>query len=323
MYWIFCKRSSIFWSTNRMLWHVESTERLIRRPAGLGHAAPVLERVGDQSVGRDRGDRLVPVLDLDRGERDLDHVAVGAVLGHLDPVADPNHVVAGELDAGHEAEDRVLEDQQQHRGHRAQAAEERPGRSVGQRRDDQDDHENPEEDRDHLDVAPDRPLPGRFEGGLVDLDKRRNQRARGEGSRQVHVGQSRPQQEGPQPLLLGKDDRRGVVEDQRRHQVDQALEDPMFDQDVVPLDAGLAGDRANGSQDQAPGDLVGHDRQQGGTRYQREPADPGSRGAQSPVSEGLGQKLQEGDGGILVHRPSACRIRVRSSSAKIASGVLR
>ena len=45
-------------------------------------------------------------------ERDLDHVAVGAGLRHLDPVADVDHVVARDLDARHQRQDRVAEDEQ-------------------------------------------------------------------------------------------------------------------------------------------------------------------------------------------------------------------
>src|SRR5690606_39760532 len=40
--------------------------------AGLAHAAPVLERVADQLLGRDRGDGLVPVLHRHRVQRDVD-----------------------------------------------------------------------------------------------------------------------------------------------------------------------------------------------------------------------------------------------------------
>ena len=50
----------------------------------------------------DRRDGLVPVLDLDRVERDVDDVAIRSVLRHLDPVTHVDHVVAGDLDAGDE-----------------------------------------------------------------------------------------------------------------------------------------------------------------------------------------------------------------------------
>ena len=74
-------------------------------------------------MGRNGGDRLVPVLDLHRVESDFDDVAVRAVLRHLDPVADADHVVAGDLYAGHYRQDRVLEHQHQDRGHGTEAAQ--------------------------------------------------------------------------------------------------------------------------------------------------------------------------------------------------------
>ena len=80
-------------------------------PAGFAHASPVLERAGDQGIGRNGGDCLVPVLNFDCVEGDLDNAAVGAVIGHFNPVARTKHVMHDELDTGDETEDRVLENQ--------------------------------------------------------------------------------------------------------------------------------------------------------------------------------------------------------------------
>ncbi|MNJ14976.1 hypothetical protein D3C77_92140 [compost metagenome] len=81
-------------------------------PARLLHAAPVLERLGHQAPGGDGDDGLVEILHLDRVQGNVHHIAIGADLGHLDPVADPQHVVAGQLHAGDERQQGVLVDQQ-------------------------------------------------------------------------------------------------------------------------------------------------------------------------------------------------------------------
>ena len=81
----------------------------------LLHAAPVAERLGHQPPGRDRDDGLVEILHLDRVQGDVHYITVGTDLGHLDPVADPQHVVAGQLHAGDEGQQGVLVDQQDHR----------------------------------------------------------------------------------------------------------------------------------------------------------------------------------------------------------------
>jgi len=106
--------------------HVDIDGALDATAAGLRHATPVLHGIADQRIGGNGGDGLVPVLNLDRRQRDVDHVAVGAVLGHLDPVANRHHVVGGDLYTRHETENRVLEDQHQNRTQCADAAEKLP-----------------------------------------------------------------------------------------------------------------------------------------------------------------------------------------------------
>ena len=71
-------------------------------PARSLHAAPVLERLGHQAPGGDGDDGLVEILHLDRMQGDVHHIAIRADLGHFDPVADPQHVVAGQLHTGDE-----------------------------------------------------------------------------------------------------------------------------------------------------------------------------------------------------------------------------
>ena len=92
-------------------------------PARLGHEAPVPKPVAAERMGGNRGDRLVPVLDFHRVESDFDDVSVSTEFRHLDPVADPDHVVGGDLYAGHHRENRVLENQHEDRGHGPEAAQ--------------------------------------------------------------------------------------------------------------------------------------------------------------------------------------------------------
>ena len=68
--------------------------------ARILHPAPVFERFADQGIGGDGGDGLIPVLHLDRRQRHVEHIAVGAVFGHFDPVAARDHAVDRKLDAG-------------------------------------------------------------------------------------------------------------------------------------------------------------------------------------------------------------------------------
>ncbi len=103
--------------------HVDVDAALDAPATGLGHPLPVLEGVGDEGIGGDGGDGLVPVRHLDRGEADVGHLAIGAVFIHLQPVTDAQHAVGGELDPGHQAQDGVLEHQHQDCGHGPQAAE--------------------------------------------------------------------------------------------------------------------------------------------------------------------------------------------------------
>ena len=63
--------------------------------ARFGHGPPVFERIAGERVGRDGGHRVVEVLDLDGGQRDVEDGAVDVVFGHADPVSGPEHVIDG------------------------------------------------------------------------------------------------------------------------------------------------------------------------------------------------------------------------------------
>ena len=126
------------------------TERLMRRPARLLHAAPVGERLGNEVVGGDGRDGLVPVLNLDGGQADLRDIAVRVAARYHDPVAQPHHVVGAELDARHEAEDGVLEDQHQHGGEGGQTAQQNGQPLAGDDADDDEHDGAPDHDGNYL-----------------------------------------------------------------------------------------------------------------------------------------------------------------------------
>ena len=86
------------------------------------HIAPVHERFADERRGGDHGDGVVEILHLHRSEGDVDHGAVGIVLGHGYPVAHANHVVLRHLYASNQAHDGVLEYQHQNGGKRTETA---------------------------------------------------------------------------------------------------------------------------------------------------------------------------------------------------------
>ncbi|MNS96947.1 hypothetical protein D3C72_1312650 [compost metagenome] len=111
---------------------VDAQGALDAAAARLEHVAVVAVAFRKQLVRGHRGDRVVPVLHLDRMQRDVLHETIGVGLRHFDPVADAQHVVAGQLRAGHQRQQRVLEHQQQHRRQRAQARNHPQRRAVDQ-----------------------------------------------------------------------------------------------------------------------------------------------------------------------------------------------
>src|SRR5690606_25479131 len=121
--------------------------------ARLLHAPPVLERVGDQVIGRNGSNGLVPVLDFYRIQIDFLYEAIGAVFGHLNPVADAHHVVGGYLDAGHKAQDGVLENQHQDGRGCPHGGDENPDGFTGKQGKDHQPGKNVHDDADHLEVT--------------------------------------------------------------------------------------------------------------------------------------------------------------------------
>ena len=187
-------------------------------------------------------DRLVEVLDFHRVERNVDHIAIGVHPGHFDPVADPQHILRGQLHAGDKAKDRILEHQQQHRRDRAKAGQQQQRRLVNQDGDDDDRRARQHKDFEDLEIPLDRAV-ARFGAALVHLvgvgqrlddrhrHRQRDQRARCARDKGVHaarqvrhqhnaVGQHQQRGDGRQPcggfvdrLALTIKDRRGGAQD--------------------------------------------------------------------------------------------------------------
>lgn len=135
---------------------IDEERTLDAPPAGFLHAAPVLEGVGDELAHRQSGDRLVPVAYFDGVEGDFDHVAVGVLAGHFDPVTDPHHIVRTELETRDEREDRVLKDQHQHRRHRPEPGEQDQRIPVDERCNDENRRHAENEDFPELEISFDR-----------------------------------------------------------------------------------------------------------------------------------------------------------------------
>ena len=159
--------------------------------ARLLHATPVLERLGHQAPGRNRDNGLVEILYFDRVQGDIDDITIGTDLRHLDPVADPQQIVAGQLHTGHERQQGILVDQQDDRRHRSQTRKQQHRRAIDQGGDDDDGREHIQQHFRQLDVTLDRSGLGVI-GARVDIEQGVQQRAddprqheNGNGQRQV------------------------------------------------------------------------------------------------------------------------------------------
>ena len=172
-------------------------------------------------------------------QADLGHVAVRAVLGHLDPVAHPEHLVGLDLDARDEAEDGVPEDEQEDGGHGAEPGQERRRALLHQDRDREDPGAHPDQDLDHLGVAP-----HRFGAGGIALqpddDQRVEQRVEGARARQDHPYVGHAAEVVLVELLarVVEQDPGGQVDHEGGGEVAQPLEDAVLHEHVVPAGRG-------------------------------------------------------------------------------------
>jgi len=141
---------------------VDEDRALDASSAAFAHAPPVLERVADQRIGRNRRNRLVEILHLDRRQRHLDYIPVGTVFTHRYPVSRSQHVVGRELNAGDEPQYAVLENQHQHGGRCTQSGQNARGVPVDENPDDQHDADADGHEFEHLVDAFQRPVAQRF-----------------------------------------------------------------------------------------------------------------------------------------------------------------
>src|SRR5690625_407021 len=100
---------------------------------------------------------LVPVLDLHSVQGNVDDITVCIELRHLDPVPHPHQVIIGQLNAGHQRENRVLKNQHEDCGHCTQTTQEVPWRLIHQLCHHEDDPDGIDKHLDELYVALDRP----------------------------------------------------------------------------------------------------------------------------------------------------------------------
>ena len=117
------------------------------------HSFPVVEGLGDQGIGGNGGDGFVPVLHLHGIQADIDHIAVGIVFGHGDPVAHIHHFIGRELDTGHKSQDGILKNQQQYCGHGPQSSKQARIVIFTKEGDDKDHGHGVEDDFYHLNEA--------------------------------------------------------------------------------------------------------------------------------------------------------------------------
>ena len=238
---------------------VDEQAALDAPPARLLHAPIVAERLAHQAPGGDGDDGLVEVLHLDRVQGDVHHIAVGADLGHLDPVAHVQHVVAGELHAGDERQQCVLVHQQQYRRHGAQARQQQQRRAVDERGDDHDGGEDPQHHLGQLHVALDRAGAGMLGAG-IDIQQGIEQARQGHGHEQQGEGQGEIAEE----VLGGVGELRHQFKAELNHQrgggLGQAVEHLVLAQVVEPPERGLAGQQAAGMQDQEAGQAADQQR---------------------------------------------------------------
>ena len=170
---------------------------------------------------------------------DVHHIAVGADLGHLDPVADPQHIVAGQLHAGDERQQGVLVHQQDHRRHGTQARQQQQRRTVDQRGDNDDRAKYVEHHLRQLHIALDRAGTGVF-GARVDVQQGIEQGTDGQHQEQNGKGQRDVAEE----MLAGGIEFRHQFQAELHHQrwrhLCQTVENLVLQQIIDPVQCRLS-----------------------------------------------------------------------------------
>jgi hypothetical protein len=198
-------------------------------------------------TSNDRSSRVI--LHLDGVQRDVHHVAVGTHLRHLDPVADPQHIVAGQLHAGDERQQRVLVDQQDHRRHGTQTRQQQQGRTIDQGGDDDDRTEDVQDHFRQLHVAFDRAGPGVFGAG-VDVQQRIEQGADGQQHEQDGERQRDVAEEQQAGLAQFRHQVQAELDQQRRGHLCQAMKHLVLPEVVDPVQCRLTAEHFGRVQNQ-------------------------------------------------------------------------
>ena len=234
--------------------HVDDQGAFDAPPARFLHAAPVPVGDIDNLVGGNDGDGHVEIADFDGVQADVEDVAVGVVAGDFDPVAFFNEVVGGNLHAGDDGEDGVLEDEQQDGGEGTQAGQQDDGGFAGDQRDAEDQGDGDDQDFDEVEIA-------------LDGDARIGWAGFVDGVEGIQQGIDR---QGGDP---GDEDEHEVLDEDLIvwHEVGEEVDhqeggDPgnpvgfeMFDEDVVPFGFGAFGDVHEGTPDDEAADDEGQD----------------------------------------------------------------
>jgi hypothetical protein len=174
---------------------------------------------------------------------DVDHVAVGVELRHLDPVAHADQVVAGQLDARHQAEQRVAEHQQQHRRSRAEPTEDEERVAPDQRRDHHDGRQDVDDEHDRLQVALDGPR-GRLRRAGVHIAERVEEGADRARDHQHHGSCDEALREGRDAVGQQRHEGEPGADDEEWHRPGETVEEAPGVQRLVPLHAGAATEAA-------------------------------------------------------------------------------
>ena len=253
--------------------HVDVYGTLDTAAAALLHAAPVLERVAHESIGRYGGDGLVPVAHLDGGEGHLLHIAVGPVLGHGDPVAGAQHVVGRELYACHETHDGVFEHEHEHGGRGSQGGEYVAGILVDEDADHDDEGHADDHDLEHLVDALDGVV---LEAVLMagEVVQGREERAQQLGYDGYEVDEVDLEQEVERGVTVREGQGHEHGDEDGWHQAADILEQGVAEQDIVPSGTGGADEPLHQGEQEPTAHDIGHEYDEGYGGYGYEPVEP-------------------------------------------------
>ncbi len=192
--------------------------------ARFRHPAPVAETFINKPVRGDGSDGLVEILHLHRVQCDVDDVAIGVELRHLDPVAQADHVIGADLNRGDQREDRVLEHEHEHGRHGPQPGKQQQGRAVHQSRYDENGRSAVDDHLADLDIALDGTIGG-VRAALVDVVRQFQPAAQGNGDRQNDEPRAQALDKGDDASrnMRYRDD--ACLDHERRHDIGQARHD--------------------------------------------------------------------------------------------------